>query len=642
VSEPASEWIVRGERRLALLVFLVVFMLYARGAAPGVVIEGDGAEYTAAACVGGVPHQPGYSTYMTLAWGLAKVVGDESSARALALMSAVFGALTAGLAALLLLRLQRRAFPGAPASLAFLASGAGSVLLACGFELWNQSLSAEVYSLSTALLLGVLVLVLASSDPRRLERAALLSGLSFGVHYDVGGPTLLLVLAATLAARRALGPLGLARVALGLALGLATFLYLPLRSLADPAIDYGDPETPGRFWRALVLADMPTGKDIARPLELLLGQLGAVLGLATRQWPALVFVAGAAGGVLCALRRELRPVLAAGALVVGVNYAGILANANFALEPGPISELRFLFLPAYVVLALLAALALGAGLAFLARGSRALALGVGLGLLGALLALVAARIEELDKSENRLFPDYGHALLAVPEGPALLFTFGDNAALIGVYLQVVERERPDVVLVAAGLLQQPWYRAQLAVRHPELVLPAEAAGVAAVARANVARFALYHAQPEPLRLPGFLDVPTGVLMRLAPEGGALTPVVPPTPHFTPAFAPHDLRERSVRADVPMGYARTAAFWRERGEIGTALAACEAGLAVSVPEPRLEEFHTARAVLLLERGEVELSRGRRNEARAAWQAAGAESNDPQVAAWVERRLGASGR
>jgi len=637
----ASQWPVRGERRLAALVFVLVLALYVRTAAPGVVIEGDGAEYTAAACVGGVPHQPGYATYMTLAWGLASVVGDASAARALALLSAAFGALTAALAALLVLRLLRRALPGMPASVALLASGAGALLLACGFELWNQSLSAEVYSLSTALLVGTLLLVCASSAARRLERAALLCGLSFGVHYDVGGPTLLLVVAATLGARSELGPRGMARVAGGFALGLATFLYLPLRSLADPAIDYGDPETLGRFWRALVLADMPTGKHIARPLELFFGQLGAVLELATRQWPAVVLVASAAGCVCCALRRELRPALAAGLLVVLVNYAGILANANFALEPGPISELRFLFLPAYVVLALLAALALGVVLALLARRSRALALGAGLGLLGALLPLVVVRARALDKSANRLFPDYGRALLAVPEGPALLFTFGDNAALIGAYLQVVEGQRPDVVLIAAGLLPQPWYRRQLVARHPELALPEAGAGVAAVARANAERFALYHASPEPLRLPGFLDVPSGVVMRLLEEGEAVSALVPPTPEFTPEHAPHDLRERSVRADVAMGYARTAAFWRERGDLVTALAACAAGLALVVPEPRLEEFHTARAVLLLERGDAELRRGRRAEARAAWQEASAESSDAQVAALVARRLAAGG-
>lgn len=637
----ANPWPVRGERRLAALVFVLVLALYARMAAPGVVIEGDGAEYTAAAVVGGVPHQPGYPTYMCLAWPLARLAGAAHAGRALALLSACFGALTVALAARVMLRLLRRAWADAPPACAFTASAFGALALAGTTELWNQSLSAEVYSLSTALLAWVLLLTLASARPDRLAWAALASGLAYGVHYDVGGPTMLLVAALAWRARRTLAWSGLARVGAAFALGLATFLYLPLRSLADPAIDYGDPETPARVWRALVLADMPTGKAILRPFGLLVQQIVAVLELVPEQWPLGVLALVPLGfGVACA-RRELRGFAAGGAGIVLVNYAGILANANFELDPEPIYELRFLFLPAYVVAVLAATLALGAGLAFLARRGRPLALAAGGAACLALVPGLAQRHEELDKHANRVFPDYGRALLAVPEGPALVFTFGDNAALILAYLQLVERERPDVIVVVAGLLAQPWYRAQLRAEHPELVVDEGAPGVVPLARANAARFRLYHAHPEPQGFAGFVEAPTGVLMRIVPQGAALPPLVPPTPEFTPAWAPRDRRERSVRADVAMAYARTADFWRARGDVLTALAACEAGLALVVPVPRMEEFHVARAALLLARGDAELGRGKRAEARAAWEAARAESSDPQVAALVARRLGASG-
>ncbi|MEQ1891206.1 MAG: hypothetical protein ABL998_01585 [Planctomycetota bacterium] len=415
---------------------------------------------------------------------------------------------------------------------------------------------------------------------------------------------------------------------------------MPLRSLADPAIDYGDPETPARLWRALVLADMPTGKAIARPLGQLVAQLYAVARLAWAQWPGFAHAAVALGVVAAARRKSLRGFLAAGVLVVLVNYAGILANANFELDPGPIYEVRFLFLPAYVIGALFAACAAGALLGLCARAGRHAVPVVGLLLCAALLPATHARHSVLDKHADRVFPDYGRALLAVPEGPALLFAFGDNAALIGAYLQIVERERPDVILIAAGLLRFAWYREQLRAAHPELELD-DSAAVVALARANTARFRLYHAHPEPQGFQGFVEVPTGVLTRIVPAGERLDPLVPPTPSFTPAWAPLDLRERSVRADVAMGYARTATFWRARGDPATALEACAAGLALVAPEPRMAEFHTARAALLVERGDAELARGRRSEARTAWEAARAESDDPQVVALVARRLGTGG-
>lgn len=637
----ASPWPVRGERPFAVLVFVLVLALYVRTAAPGIVIEGDGAEYTAAAVVGGVPHQPGYSTYLCLAWPLARLAGAEHAARALALMSAFFGALTVALAALVVLRLLRRACAAAPPACAFAASAFAAGALAGTTELWNQALSAEVYSSSTALLAWVLLLTLASARTDRLAWAALASGLAYGVHYNVGGPTMLLVAALAWRERRALGARGSVRLGAAFALGLATFLYLPLRSLADPAIDYGDPETPARVWRALVLADMPTGKAILRPFGTLVDQALAVLGLVPEQWPLAVLALAVLGfGVACA-RRELRGFARAATGIVLVNYAGILANANFELDPESLYELRFLFLPAYVVAVLAAALALGVGLSSLARRGRALALSAGVVACLALVPWLAQRREALDKHANRVFPDYGRALLAVPEGPALVFAFGDNAALVLAYLQIVERERPDVVVVAAGLLRFPWYREQLRRQHAGLVVDDSSSAVLALARANAAHFRLYHAHPEPQGFAGFTEVPTGVLMRIVPEGEPLTPLVPPPPEFTSAWAPLDQRERSVRADVAMGYVRTADFWRARGDLQTALAACEAGLALVVPEPRMEEFHLARAALLIARGDAELGRGRRAEARATWEAARTESGDPRVAELVERRLGLSG-
>jgi hypothetical protein len=641
-AEPSANfWPVRGERPFAVLVFVLVLALYVRTAAPGIVIEGDGAEYTAAAMVGGVPHQPGYATYMCLAWPLARMAGAEHAARALALLSAFFGALAVALASLVTLRLLRRARADAPLACAFVASAFGALALAGTTELWNQSLSAEVYSLSAALLAWVLLLTLASARADRLAWAALASGLAYGVHYNVGGPTMLLVLVFAWRERRALGRRGLVRVGAAFVLGLATFLYLPLRSLADPAIDYGDPETPARVWRALVLADMPTGKAILRPFGLLADQVLAVLELVPEQWPLAVLVLAFVGfGVAC-VRRELRGFAAAGAGIVLVNYVGILANANFELEPERIYELRFLFLPAYVVVALAAALALGTSLSFLARRGPTIALAAGGVACLALAPGLVQRFAVLDKHANRVFPDYGRALLAVPEGPAIVFAFGDNAALILAYLQIVERERPDVVVIAAGLLRFPWYREQLRQQHPELVVAEAASGVVPLARDNAERFRLYHAQPEPQGFAGFVEVPTGVLMRILPQGAALEPLVPPPPEFTAAWTPRDMRERSVRADVAMGYVRTAEFWRGRGDVRTALAACEAGLALVVPEPRMEEFHLARAALLLALGDAELGRGRRTEARAAWEAARAESSAPEVAELVERRLGMTG-
>lgn len=469
--------------------------------------------------------------------------------------------------------------------------------------------------------------------------AALAAGLAFGVHYNVGVPCALLVAAKAWRSRSVLGSRGRLRLAAAFALGLATFCYLPLRSLADPVLDFGDPETPARVARTLTLADMPTGKDIGRELSLLLQQSAAVTGLCADQWPAWVFTLIGLGAMSLARRGAPRRAGIALAGIVVLNYAGILANANFALVEEELYELRFLFLPAYLVFAVLG----GLGFAFVAsRAERSVRVLVPLGLLllGAALtpwALLQAR--RLDKSEDHVLREYGLALLAAAEQPAVLFAYGDNAWMPLAYLQMVEGARPDVTLVAAGLLRHPWYRHQLRTRFPELELGEEAPGVGGIARANLGRTNLYHADPKPRDVRGFQEVPSGLLMRLAPEGERVLPAVPAAFELSPRYALLDMRERSIRADMVQAYARTSRWCRAAGFIAQAEEACEQGLALSLPAPRLEEFHLARADLLLELGDLRASLGRLEEARLDWQRALDEAPQSPPAELARQRLAA---
>ncbi|HEX6884556.1 MAG TPA: DUF2723 domain-containing protein [Planctomycetota bacterium] len=630
------------DRALVVGLFLACLLAYGLTAAPGLVAEGDCGEYVACARVGGVPHQPGFPTYMWAAWGLGALVPAEHLARALNLLSSLCGAATVACTALVALRLARRA---APASGAWVARGAAlttACVLGGATEPWNQALGAEVYTPSTLLLALCLERATACAGPGRWPLAALWAGLAFGAHYNAGVPAALLVAGGVLVERRALGPRGLARTLAGFALGLASFAYLPLRSLADPPLDFGDPETPARFLRALTLADMPTGKDVGRGLDVLGAQVAAVLGLAGEQGPAWLVLLLVAGAVACLRLPALRRAGAVLAALVVVVYAGILANANFELADEKVYELRFLFLPAYQGLALLAGLGC-AGLALLVerRVRRAEAVPA-LVVVLACLPWLAGQARRLDKRADRLFHEYGEALLAVPEGPALLLTFGDNAWMPVAYLQTVHGARPDVVLVAVGLLRHAWYRAQLRARVPGLVLEENAPGVAALARANHARWNLYHADPRPQGVAGFQEVPTGVLMRLVPEGEPVTPLVPPAPDFTAPFAWLDRRERSVRADVVQAYVRTALWWRAAGHPAAAEEAFGQGLALVAPEPRMEEFHLARAGLLLELGDLRASLGRIGPARDAWLEVGVEASGSPPARLAEQRLSTFGR
>jgi hypothetical protein len=89
------------------------------------------------------------------------------------------------------------------------------------------------------------------------------------------------------------------------------------------------------------------------------------------------------------------------------------------------------------------------------------------------VALLVVHLPEMRTHGNTLVRDYGEAVLrSVPPGGVLLVS-GDD--LIGSvrYLQQAEGLRPDVHVLATGIVPLPWFR-QVAARHmPDLVLPPE-------------------------------------------------------------------------------------------------------------------------------------------------------------------------
>lgn len=133
---------------LLLLVTLVgAGWLYAHTAAPSV-LSGDSGEFQFAAPLLGVPHPTGYPLYIMLG-KLATLLPISDIAHRVTLVSALAGAGTVALLALLLLRVTG----------SLLAALIAAVALAVAPGLWHLSTIAEVYTLNT-LLLTLLALML--------------------------------------------------------------------------------------------------------------------------------------------------------------------------------------------------------------------------------------------------------------------------------------------------------------------------------------------------------------------------------------------------------------------------------------------------------------------------------------------------
>lgn len=173
----------------------ITFVAYLFSLQPSVGLE-DSGEFLAAAYNLGVPHPPGYPIWTILAWLWCHLLPVGNIAWRVNLMSAGFGALAVGLAALLISKTGHvmgarvgflHQLPQRVVDRLVLGSAvAGSLLLAFAPVMWSQSVITEVYALNAFFLFAVLVLLYRWSFETercgRLYAAAFIWGVSLTNH----------------------------------------------------------------------------------------------------------------------------------------------------------------------------------------------------------------------------------------------------------------------------------------------------------------------------------------------------------------------------------------------------------------------------------------------------------------------------
>src|SRR4030042_6136413 len=210
--------------------FGLPFCIYLLTLAP-TIYNLDSAELTTAASTGGLMRSTGYPLYLTLGYIWSKIPLGDVGYR-MNLLSAIFGALTIFLAERILRRWRL---------VGWAKLGALGLLATSTFFL-GLSLVAEVYTLHTALMAGLILAMLWWSDsptPRRMLIIGLLGGMGMSHHAAmvllIPG-SLFFVLSTH--PKKALAPRSLLAFSLAALVGLSFYLYLPLRYLAQPAFNY--------------------------------------------------------------------------------------------------------------------------------------------------------------------------------------------------------------------------------------------------------------------------------------------------------------------------------------------------------------------------------------------------------------------
>lgn len=448
---------------MALLVAVPALAVYARSASRDLGWM-DSVEFALAGATLGVPHPTGYPLY-TLLVRLAAATGLGPAAGA-SLISALSAAAACGACAVLGLRIGFRP----------LAAAAGALSLAFSRELLAQATVAEVYALH--LLIIVLLLLVASGlgaarDRRRsFLLLAFLFGLGLAHHLTVVlAVPALLMLGAPGWRDVSESPARTRAVMLALVLlPLALYAMLPLRSLADPVLDLGDPETPGRL-----LAHV-TGRQFGYRLlgpestyaRAELARFGRELA---GQWTHADLPIAALGLATLLARRQLRRT----ALALLLLAAAVLAYVVLYHIPDKGGYL----LPVYFVIALF----IGAGINLLISVAAPSPWGRAISavfVLGLALAPALAHVPAADRHADRSLRDLTLEVARRTSPASLIVSDDTSLALALQYVQEVDGAFRDRDIVASYLLPLPWYAERMARIDP--ALPATAAAKAAARR----------------------------------------------------------------------------------------------------------------------------------------------------------------
>jgi hypothetical protein len=460
----------------------------------------------------GITHPTGYPTWTMLAHLFTYLPFGDTAYR-VNLASAVFGAATVFLLFFAGWLLSRR----------IRAAAAGSLAFAVGNIFWSQAVIAEVYTLNALLVAAIVLVLLFWRDTRRdryLLATAFLIGLSLTNHVTSGLllPTAALFILAVdhrklLDRRLVLGGAGL------FVLGLAPYLYLPVRALTGPPVYEANPSSFAEFFE--LVAGQEFGIRFGTfGLDEFLSRLISLWGYLLEEFhPALLLVA--AVGVLVMLLKDR-----VGALLLGIPFLGWLIYAIGY----DIFDYFIYFIPSYLMLSLFVAV----GAAAILDGAERLVAGTPPLLRTATPVLVSIALLYLavaDVGEDYSLEDRSQDLMGRRIVEAVVEKTAPDATVLHhrsplPYMILVEERRADLTLVS------PWYPAQNPMRvwsvrsTPDDEYPAaQSVGSNGVADARVAaREGPVYALGSSIDLCNFQNTGFSVVRV---EGDLLYEIVPP-------------------------------------------------------------------------------------------------------------------
>jgi hypothetical protein len=448
--------------------FILPFALYMVTLAPSVTFFDSGEFLTATACLGSA-HSPGYPLFLMYAkpftWiplgNIAFRINVATAVSSSLACLVVYVLTTSILKKEALLEDER--FNRIAVKCAGLAAA-----ISFGFtpRLWLQSNHDKPYPLLAFISAIIFYLLLkwqeqyreGSECPSYVYVCTFLAGLAMAVHQTIvlllPAWFLMIVLTDWRMIKR--GKELILATAFAL-LGFSVHLYLPLRALGNPLLNWGDPKTIDQFLWHFLRKGYPSEPPV-RDLGLLWAQIRAFNIPREFTWlGAALTLLG-----LVYLWRRNRTVIIAYLVSVAVFLLVIVGYFNTPMEVIFLTE-EF-FTPLYLLTAVMIGVGLFSLLRFAIRSAR-LPERIGAPVYGVVAvlfftlpsALCAVNYYENDQHNNYIAFDYAsNSLRSLPQN-AIMFTWGDSGAFPLWYLQGIERMREDVALPHTPHLVFNWY-----------------------------------------------------------------------------------------------------------------------------------------------------------------------------------------
>ena len=457
-------------------VFIAALALYLATLAPTLTVAhfgADGGDFAAAIATHGVPHPPGYPTYLAIGSLFAQLPLGTIAFR-LNLLSAMCMALTA---AITTWGVSKVASPST-STLAGLAFAAAPMV-------WGQATIAEVHALNAlfvAIILGLLAPIVFRSDTASTSHLALacfIWGLGLGNQL-----TLLALLpffiSAARSATRAPYVSRFTRYSIlitAFLTGLSIYMLIPLRAAAQPPINWLGEVTPQNVIN-FITADLYRGYAFTVPLSDLPTRLLAFTQIAVAQfgWAGVLLGAFGAWQMILKKQRGLSAVIPSALLYLIFTLGYNTPDSDLYLIPVWLFGTWSIAAGAHNLL--------GRAPAVLRRPSfvAVLILIPGLG--------VITNYAALDLHADRTSETFAQQVWGQSPRDSIVITHTDAQTFTLWYYRLVEQQRPDVTVIDARLVAYEWSAPMLRAQDAKLNLVAydpEAAWLDRLRAANPAR-----------------------------------------------------------------------------------------------------------------------------------------------------------